>query len=131
MSTCLCVQCSNKSPSSAEIFFSFIMIAFVYSLSMAFSSSYGGNGDQLQQSVIALLVVVYIYPYLVTCAALGQSCAAVFLFIAVIRTQWQRRCPSGVPCLLLVLTDPAAKKQREEGNSKVFKLSEGKSCFLW
>lgn len=83
MSTCLCVQCSSKSPSSAEIFFSFIMIAFVYSLSMAFSSSYGGNGDQLQQSVIALLVVVYIYPYLVTCAALGQSCAAVFLFIAV------------------------------------------------
>lgn len=56
----------QQSPSPSEIFFSFIMIVFVYSLSIAFSSSYVGSGDQLQLSVIALFVVACIYPYLVT-----------------------------------------------------------------
>lgn len=75
---CLCVQCSKESPSPAEIFFTFIMLVFVYSLSIAFSSSCVGNGDQLQQCVIAIFVVAYIYPYLVTYAAWGQSYTAEF-----------------------------------------------------
>lgn len=76
MSMCLCMQCSKKSPSPAEILFCFIMVAFVYLLSIAFSGSYVGNGEHLQLSAVALFVVAYLY--LVMYAGWGQSYAAKF-----------------------------------------------------
>lgn len=76
MSMCLCMQCSKKSPNPAETLFSFIMIAFIYLLSIAFS--YVGNGEHLQLSAVALFVVAYTYLYLVMYAGWGQSYAARF-----------------------------------------------------
>lgn len=65
MSMCLCMQCSKKSPNPAEMLFCFIMFAFVYLLSIAFSGTYVGNGEHLQLSAVALFVVAYTYLYLV------------------------------------------------------------------
>lgn len=62
------MQCSKKSPSPAEILFSFIRIAFVCLLSIAFGGSYAGNGEHLQLGAVALFVAAYTYLYLDTYA---------------------------------------------------------------
>lgn len=73
MDTCLHMQCSKKSPNSAEILFRFIMIIFIYLLSIAFSGSYVGNGEYLHLSAVALFMVAYTYLYVVMYTGWGQS----------------------------------------------------------
>lgn len=62
---CLFMQCSKESPNPAGILLGFIMIAFVYLLSIACSGSYFGSGEHLQPSAVALFIVAYAYLYLV------------------------------------------------------------------
>lgn len=64
MSTCLCMQCSKESPSPAEILFSFIKIACICILSIAFGRSFAGNGEHLQLGAVALFVAAYTCLYL-------------------------------------------------------------------
>lgn len=65
---CLDMLHSKKSPSPAGILLGFIMIAFVYLLSIACSGSYFGSGEHLQPSAVAVFMVAYAYLYLVMCA---------------------------------------------------------------
>jgi len=78
MSMCLCMQCSKKSANPAEPFFSFVIIAFVYLVSIAFSGSWVGNGEHLQPSAAALFVAACTCLYFVTYAGWGQSYMARF-----------------------------------------------------
>lgn len=71
------------------------------------------NGDQLQQCDSNFCGSLFLSLPSHTCLGTEPHCR-VLLIAAVIRSQWQRGCPRGEPCLLLVLlTDPAVKKQQE------------------
>lgn len=107
----LCVQCSKK---SAEIFFSFITIAFVYSLSIAFSRVVWKWWWATAECDSNVCGSFYLSLPSHTCCLGTEPPCTVFLIAAVIRTQRQRGCPSGVPCLLLVLSDLLGKSSKRK-----------------